>query len=582
MNHNPIKLLIFEDNPGDVDLFKHLLAEDNDAIIEYEHVARFQDGIERVNQGGIDLILLDLDLPDSHGFETFDNLQKQVPELPIIVLTGNKDDQLAVKAVQSGAQDYLIKDNLDSNLLVRAIHYAMERHRLLDQLEKARHLERRLAYHDSLTNLPNRLLFHDRLKQAMAQGKRFDQKVALLFLDLDGFKRINDTLGHTIGDHLLQAVAERLKRCIREVDTIARLGGDEFTIVLVGINHQNDAVKVARKILNLMANSFLIEGHELFVTVSIGISIYPTDAHEMECLIKNADIAMYRAKGHGKNNYQLYNLSMDAEFFEFLALENSLRKALENEELVAHYQPQVNLTTGEITGVEALMRWQHPEFGLVSPAKFIPLAEETGIIVPFDVWMLTTACQQLKRWQDLGFENLTASVNLSTRQFRRKDLPNILENILDKTGISPQHLCLEITESNVMQNVENTVELLHELKKMGLQLSVDDFGTGYSSLNYLKKFPIDTLKIDRSFVKGIPTDRNDTAISTAIVVLGHSMDLQVVAEGVETAEQLSFLQSLDCDQMQGFYFSRPLPAKLLTDLLKSGKKLLSNGKLKPV
>ena len=273
---------------------------------------------------------------------------------------------------------------------------------------------------------------------------------------------------------------------------------------------------------------------------------------------------------------------MDAELFEFLALENSLRKALENEELVAHYQPQVNLTTGEITGVEALMRWQHPEFGLVSPAKFIPLAEETGIIVPFDVWMLTTACQQLKRWQDLGFENLTTSVNLSTRQFRRKSLPNILDHILDKTGISPQHLCLEITESNVMQNVENTIELLHELKKMGLQLSVDDFGTGYSSLNYLKKFPIDTLKIDRSFVKGIPTDRNDTAISTAIVVLGHSMDLQVVAEGVETAEQLSFLQSLDCDQMQGFYFSRPLPAKLLTDLLKSGKKLLSNGKLKPV
>ncbi|MCH9006662.1 EAL domain-containing protein [candidate division KSB1 bacterium] len=544
--------------------------------IEVVHASGVDIARELLDQIEVDLVLLDLFLTDSQGLDTLHMLQDreaaaggQAFELPTIVLVDAANEDPAEQAVERGAHDYLVRDQIDKNVLQRSIRYVLERNRLVRELQESRELEHHLAYHDFLTGLPNRLLFHDRLKQALSQAQRFGHKVALLFLDLDGFKRINDTLGHTIGDRLLRAVAQRLENGIRDSDTVARLGGDEFTIILFGIHEAKDAARVARKILRIMSAPFRVEEHELFVTASIGVSMFPDHGRDVETLIKRADIAMYRAKGSGKNNHQHYTLSMDASFFEHLTLENSLRRAIENDELVVYYQPQVDLRTGEITGLEALVRWQHPVFGLVSPAKFIPLAEETGIIVSIDEWVMQTACRQTKSWNERFKDDLQVAVNLSARQFRRSHLPETVSQILEETKLSPRNLCLEITESNVMQNVEKTISVLDDLKKIGLDLSVDDFGTGYSSLNYLKRFPIDVLKVDRAFVGGIPLDRDDMAISTAIVVLAQSMALKVVAEGVETVEQLSFFKSLNCDSFQGYYFSRPVTTEEITIMLEN-------------
>ncbi|MCH8957040.1 EAL domain-containing protein [candidate division KSB1 bacterium] len=573
MLNEPIKILLVEDDLFYEDYLSEIFAEETEISYELNHVVRIKDCVEHLEQDNFDVILIDLNLPDCTGLDTIYEIESQASNTPIIVLTEQDDNELAAQALQSGAQDYLVKGQIDRSTLERSIRYAIERNRLLEQLEESKRLQRHLAYHDALTILPNRHLLHDRLQQALAQSKRSGKLAALLFLDLDGFKRINDTLGHGIGDLLLKSVAKRLKTTVRQVDTVARLGGDEFTIVLLEINHAQDAKDVAQKILKVISQPYKIEEHELFVTASVGISIYPDDGSDIESLIRKADIAMYRAKGQGKNNYQVYNLSMDAKFFERLTLENSLRKAVENEELVAYYQPQVDLRTGEITGVEALVRWQHQKFGLVPPDKFIPLAEETGVILEIDEWMMKTACRQIKNWEREGIANIRVAVNLSTRQFRQKNLTEKVAQILNDSAVQPKNLCLEITENEVMHNIETTVEILQALKKMGVLLSLDDFGTGYSSLSYLKRFPIDILKIDRTFVNGIPSDRDDTAISTAIVVLAHSMELQVIAEGVEKSEQIAFLQSLQCDEIQGFYFSRPLNAETVTDLLKVKKRL---------
>ena len=573
MPNEPIKILLVEDDLFYEDYLSEILVGEAKGSYELSHVVRVQDGIEHLEQDNVDVILLDMNLPDCNGPDTICEVHRQASSTPIIVLTEYDDNELASQALQSGAQDYLVKDHIDRSTLERSIRYAIERNRLVEQLEQSKRLERHLAYHDALTKLPNRHLFHDRLQQALAQSQRSGKLTALLFLDLDGFKRINDTLGHGIGDQLLKSVAKRLKSSVRQVDTIARLGGDEFTIVLLEISHTQDAKNVARKILKVVSRPYKIDDHELFVTASIGISIYPGDGADIESLIRKADIAMYRAKGQGKNDYQLYKLSMDAKFSERLTLENSLRKAVENNELVAYYQPQVDLRTGQITGVEALVRWQHPKLGLVPPDKFIPLAEETGVILEIDKWMMKTACHQIKSWEKEGIANIRVAVNLSTRQFRQKNLTETVARILKDSTVQPGNLCLEITENEVMQNIETTVEILQALKKMGVFLSLDDFGTGYSSLSYLKRFPIDVLKVDRAFVSGIPSDRDDTAISTAIIVLAHSMELKVIAEGVEESEQIAFLQSLHCDEIQGFYFSRPLNAETITGMLQSKKRL---------
>jgi diguanylate cyclase (GGDEF)-like protein/PAS domain S-box-containing protein len=424
-----------------------------------------------------------------------------------------------------------------------------------------------IAYQDALTGLPNRRLFSDRLQMAVAQAHRLGQRLAVLFLDLDRFKVINDSLGHTIGDQLLQAVAERLLASVREGDTVARLGGDEFTLIFPGMARAVDVAKVADKILEALRQPFRLGERELFVTGSIGISLYPEDGDDPEALVKNADTAMYRAKDQGRDTYQLYTRAMNATALERLAMENSLRRALAHNELLLHYQPLLDLETGRVPCVEALLRWRHPELGLVPPSEFIPLAELTGLIFPISPWVLRTACAQVKAWHERGHTNLSVSVNLTARQFQQPDLVAQVTRVLEESGLPARFLDLELTESNAMQNAEATVEILRQLKALGVRISIDDFGTGYSSLSYLRRLPIDTLKIDQSFVRDITTDPDDAAIVTAVLAMARSLKLAVVAEGVESEEQLAFLAARSCDRMQGYLFSRPLPADECMELL---------------
>ncbi len=446
-------------------------------------------------------------------------------------------------------------------------------HTDITERKQAEEMAHHLAYHDPLTGLPNRVLFNDHLTLELAHARRNKCMVAVIFLDLDRFKTINDTLGHAIGDRLLQEVAKRLTGCLRGGDTVARLGGDEFMLLLSGITHGEDVAKVARRILEVLKPPFNLDGHELHITGSMGISLYPSDGEDAETLIKNADTAMYRAKEQGRGAYQFYTPSMNAKAFEHLILENDLQRALERQEFVVYYQPQVSLHTGQIVGVEALVRWQHPDKGLVPPMEFIPLAEETGLIIPLGDWVFWEACAQNRAWQKAGFPPLWIAINLSARRFKQKGLIKDIARILKETGLDPNYLELELTESHLMENVEATLSTLHELKAMGIHLSVDDFGTGYSSLSYLKRFPIDKLKIDRLFVLDITSNPDDAAIAMAIIAMAHSLKLKVTAEGVETKEQLEFLRAHQCDEMQGYYFSRPVPAEIITQLLQEGRRL---------
>lgn len=432
-----------------------------------------------------------------------------------------------------------------------------------------------LAYHDAMTGLPNRPLFMDRLIVALAQANRANQKLAVFFLDLDRFKDINDSLGHSTGDALLKGVAERIRRCVREGDTVARFGGDEFTLLIPKIENIEDVAKIAQKIIDNLKIPFLIAEREMFVTTSIGIGIFPGDGHDPETLVRNADTAMYRAKDQGRDNYQLYAPAMNARALERLALENLLRKALSHHELRVYYQPLVDLASKRIVGLEALVRWQHPDLGFLLPAHFISTAELSGLIIPIGHWVLLTACKQLRQWQKRVDSDLTVSVNLSARQFQQPNLVSSVAEVLDESGIAPQSLELEITESNAMQNAEVTIHTLRELKALGVRISMDDFGTGYSSLNYLKRFPIDTLKLDQSFVREVNTDRRDAAIVSAVISMAHSLDLTVVAEGVETEEQLGFLRQERCDRIQGFLFSAPMSAEELEPYLMSQRAMRS-------
>jgi len=425
-----------------------------------------------------------------------------------------------------------------------------------------------LAYHDALTNLPNRLLFKDRLTVALSHANREGSSLAVLFLDLDRFKVINDSLGHNIGDQLLQAVAARLQTCVRESDTVARLGGDEFTVLLPHLHRSDDAVPVAQKIIEAIRHPFHIEGREFFSTTSIGISLFPEDGTDAETLIKNADTAMYQAKEVGRDNYQLFNAHVNAKALQRIALEHGLRKALTNDEMAVHYQPIFDMRSGRITGMEALLRWTHPDLGAIPPATFIPLAEATGVMIPIGTFALREACRQAKEWHDAGFQSLSLAVNLSVTQLQQVDLVERVAEILEESGLPPRMLELEITESSAMHSPEQSVRTLFELKKLGLRISLDDFGTGHSSLSYLKRFPIDTLKIDQSFVHDITTDPDTAAIVTAIIAMAHSLRLKVIAEGVEFTEQANFLRFHGCDQMQGFLITPPVPASEFLQLVR--------------
>ncbi len=434
-----------------------------------------------------------------------------------------------------------------------------------------------LAHYDVLTGLPNRVSFHDQFEHALLHAQRHGEQIALLFLDLDQFKLINDASGHPAGDELLKQVAVRLKELIRKEDTVARLGGDEFTVLLSELHSSGDAATVAEKILHEIARPFRLDYTEVVMSASIGISTFPNDGSDAATLLKNADTAMYRAKEKGRNNFQFYTIEMNTRALERLNLESAMRRALKHDEFLLHYQPQVSVSTGRITGCEALVRWQHPDEGLIAPGVFIPVAEDSGLIVALGEWVMNTACRQHVQWRQEGLQPLRVSVNLSGRQFMRHDLVQMVRRTLDSTGIDPQFLELELTESMIMEHVKETIETLHALRDMGVRLSVDDFGTGYSSMAYLKRFPINKLKIDRSFIRDLATDADDAAIVSATIAMGHNLNLTVNAEGVESEEQLAFLKQHGCDEIQGYYFCRPVPPAELSELLCSDRCLDGTG-----
>jgi len=459
----------------------------------------------------------------------------------------------------------------DERLFICLVRDISERKEAQDQIHN-------LAYYDSLTGLPNRLLFHNQIAAALETARTKNKKLATLFLDLDRFKRINDTLGHSIGDSLLMEVAERLRHCVRESDAVlyssgdkklelARLGGDEFTMLLGDLTHVEDAAVVAKRVIESLNRPFLLEHREIVITPSIGISVFPTDGDDVETLLKHADTAMYHAKESGRNNYKFFKRSMNARSMENFNLENDLRLSLERDELTLHYQPQVDIISGRIVGIESLLRWNHKNLGLIQPSDFIPLAEELGLMLKIGEWVLETACAQMRKWRDLGFNDLRIAVNVSSQQFRGSNLARVIKQAIAKSGINPTYLEVELTESIIMQNAESAIAALIDIKNMGVHISVDDFGTGYSSLGYLHRFPLDSLKIDRSFVKDIDTDQYDRAITKTIITMAHSLNLNVIAEGVETQEQLTILNSYGCQQIQGHFFSEPLPAADITALL---------------
>ena len=435
--------------------------------------------------------------------------------------------------------------------------------------EKLNHL----AYHDALTDLPNQVLFKDRLKQAIALSRRNDQMQAVLLLNLDRFKTINDSLGYTAGDRLLQSVAQRLTSCVRQSDTVARFGSDEFAILLTQIPRAQDAANAARAIKHSLEQAFIFEEQEIFVSSSIGISLYPQDGRDTAGLLKTAGAALDRAKVQGGNTYQFYTAGGTTRALKQLVLESNLRPGLERAEFFVQYQPQISIRDFHLVGMEALVRWQHPSFGLLYPNEFISLAEESGMIISLGDWIMRTACAQNKVWQDAGLTPMLLSVNFSARQFQQPTFIADVAHILKETNLDPRWLELELTESSIMKDPEEAIEKLHELKLMGIKVAIDDFGTGYSSLNYLKRFPIDTLKIDKSFVSDVCKDPHDTAIVRAIIDLGHALDLTVIAEGVETKEQLQYLSALECDVVQGFLFSKALSAKTFEELLVEQRKI---------
>jgi diguanylate cyclase (GGDEF)-like protein len=526
-----------------------MLAEDPAVQFRLNCVDRLSHGLDFLTAERPTLVLLDLSLPDSHGLETFSKIYAHSPNIPIIVLTGNDDQALALTAVKTGAQDFLVKSKLDCELLVRAMRYSIERKRYQEELEHQ-------ANYDELTGLPNRQLLNDRLKQSVF-GQRYKRSVAVVFIDVDHFKDVNDSLGHSAGDKLLRSIADRLRSAVREVDTVARLGGDEFVLILHDQARGDVIFRAMQRIIDTVKEPVEIDNRELNITCSAGISLYPQDGPDVETLLKNADTAMYRAKAKGRNNFQFFTAEMNRIVNERFTLEHSLRRALERTEFRLYYQPRLNLRTHSVDAVEALVRWQHPELGLIPPERFMSLAEETGLIVPIGNWVLHNACVQARKWREAG-SPVTVSVNLSPRQFWTGDLAKQVAETLSKTGVEPAHLELEFTESMVMHDADHVIAALQVLKSIGIRLSIDDFGTGYSSLSYLRQLPVTAIKIDQAFVRDIDAGGPDGGIlAQAIISIGHALNFTVIAEGVETRAQFDFLAAHQCDEVQGYYLGKP-------------------------
>jgi len=646
--------------------------------------------VDRLEGEEFDVILADLSLPDSHGIDTVKGLLSCVAEVPIVVMTGVSDEILAMRALQAGAEDYLVKGDGDALVLKRAIRYAIERkaanNRLRDSEEKlssilasidnviwsfsdqrilylspvaqvvygrsveefyenpnlwfdivhpedvagvhtlmarlpeagtirheyrilwptgeVRWIEDRatavfnahgkllrldgvasditerkryelhvehLAHHDALTGLANRALLADRLPQAMIHARRKKRQFALLFLDVDRFKDVNDTFGHAYGDEVIKAVATRLLEVVREGDTVARQGGDEFIILLTDIESAEDVTIVANKLLHAFSMPFSIKGHLLYLTPSIGATVYPTDSEDASTLMSNADMAMYRAKYDGGNTFHFYSLEMTRRATERIEISNALSGALERCEFELYYQPKVDIKSGQMIGMEALIRWNHPEMGVISPALFIPVAEETGMILAIGEWVLATACAQNQAWQKAGLPPLRVAVNLSPRQFSQEGLLQLVRHHLEISGLDAKFLELEITEGVMISNPAQALDILQGFREMGISLSLDDFGTGYASLAYLQRFQFDSLKIDRAFINDITVNPSHAAIALAMIDIAHRLNLSVIAEGVQTQDQVSFLQDHDCDEIQGYFYSDPIPAYAFETLMRESK-----------
>ena len=556
----PIRVLLVEDNPGDARLLREVLSDISSQQFELIHVERLTEALERLDNERLDVILLDLSLPDAQGVDTVVRVRQHASNLPVVVLTGLDDETMALSALQNGAQDYLVKGQIDAPLLGHSIRYAIERHRAEEVIQHR-------AYYDSLTDLPNRILLYDRLQQAILSARRENRPLALLIMDLDRFKEINEALGHHIGDLLLLQIAPRLRETLRESDTVARLGGDEFALLLHASAGAEDAAEVARRVLRSLEQPFVIEGLKLDVEGSIGIAVFPEHGTDADTLIRRAEVAMYTAKVTG-SGYAVYSAEQDQSSSRRLTLVAELRHAIVEDQLMLLYQPKLVLPTGLVRDVEALVRWQHPKFGMLPPDEFIPLAERTGLIMPLTLWVLKEALRQCRAWQTAGL-NIKVAVNISRRNLQAQELPDQIIGILRASGVPPDNLVLEITESAIMANPERAMGVLSRIKNIGLRVSLDDFGTGYSSLASLKKLPVDEIKVDKSFVINMQADEQDVAIVRLIINLGHILGLKVVAEGVENKRTKDALIALGCDLAQGYYISPPISAAELSRRLRA-------------
>ena len=525
-----------------------------------------------------DLIICDIAMPELDGYGTLVALRQEAKTsmIPFIFLTAMTEKADMRQGMQLGADDYLTKPFTSSELL-KAIASRLQKYNSVkdhyyDEIKAVGAKFEYLSHHDELTKLPNRILFHASLSQAILHAQINKRSLALLFLDMDNFNIINNTLGNDIGDQLFKAIAERLTSYTAACDMVARIQGDEFAMIISNITDVISVKLEAQKILDLLSSPYNLYGHEVFLTSSIGITIFPEDHQDVDGLIKNAELAMYYAKTHDRNTYKLYSPDLHIQSSEYMALANSLHRAIDRQEICVFYQPLVDLNSGQIIGAEALARWQHPELGLIMPSKFIPVAEQTGLILRLSELILDDVCKQMRSWQELGVNYGFIAVNLSGQHFRSSsNLIEMLSKILQENGVEAHHLELELTESIIMQNAEFTIQVLSQLQAMGVKVAIDDFGTGYSSLSYLKHFPVNTIKIDRCFIEDVLTDRHDASICLAIIDLAHSLSLQVIAEGVETEEQVQFLKANGCDQMQGYFFSPPIPATEFEKMVIDGK-----------
>jgi diguanylate cyclase (GGDEF)-like protein len=568
-DHKP-RILIIDDE----EQIRQLLIDVLESAYLCSDAGSAEEALAALSRNTFDLVISDIDMGGMSGLELVPRVHSLSPDTVVVMVSGNQDIEFAIRALRVGAFDYITKP-LDLRHVEASVERALNHCNLLKEKRRDKEqiemlLQQRtaevdwLAYYDTVTQLPNRALFEDRLTQAVAIAKAGNHSLGVLFISVDQFKKVNDSLGHVPGDSLLREFAERLKSCINKSDTVARFGNDEFALLRTQIEDTKDVIETIGSLSQVLKFSFDLSGHEVYATASVGVSLFPFDGEDCQTLLKNAGAALYKAKRSGGANYQFFTADMHELATRRLALETSLRRAIQNEEFLLHYQPRVSVDSLAITGVEALVRWQHPQLGIVSPSEFIPLAEDTGLIVPIGEWVLRTACSQGKRWREQGFGPIQIAVNISARQFHDQDLAETVIKILEETGFSPKNLELELTESSIMQNAEFAAGVLNRFKSMGINISIDDFGTGFSSLASLKRLPIDALKIDQSFVRDANTEPDDAALVMAIITLAHSLRLKVIAEGVETQDQRRFLQLLRCDEIQGDLFSKPLPAEELT------------------